>query len=426
MSDLPRKLLEKLCAIYDKIRGLFHFLGSRFMSSRYSHKKLADAGNATRNIHFGVEPDPVTGAILPPIYQTATYAQEAVGVNKGHTYTRSSNPTVATLEKKLAGIEYAAGTVAFATGLAATTTLIMSMLEQGDHIVCSDVVFGGTVRLVDTVFNKFGISISYIDAANPENIAQAIQENTKMIFLETPANPTLKLNDIAAISKIAHAKNIPVVVDNTFLTGILQRPLELGADIILYSTTKYIDGHNATVGGALLSNNKKYLEDFDYNRKNIGNIQAPMDAWLTMQGIKTLDLRVKQHSRNAQAVAEFLEQHPQVSKIYYPGLASFTQKELAASQHRDGFHGGMLAFEVVGGYEHALHVMNNVVLCTLAESLGATETIITHPASMTHVMMAVEQRLAIGVSDGLIRFSVGLEDPADIIRDLEQALAWSK
>ncbi len=396
------------------------------MSSRYSHKKLADAGNATRNIHFGVEPDPVTGAILPPIYQTATYAQEAVGVNKGHTYTRSSNPTVATLEKKLAGIEYAAGAVAFATGLAATTTLIMSMLEQGDHIVCSDVVFGGTVRLVDTVFNKFGISISYIDAANPENIAQAIQENTKMIFLETPANPTLKLNDIAAISKIAHAKNISVVVDNTFLTGILQRPLELGADIILYSTTKYIDGHNATVGGALLSNNKKYLEDFDYNRKNIGNIQAPMDAWLTMQGIKTLDLRVKQHSRNAQAVAEFLEQHPQVSKVYYPGLASFTQKELAASQHRDGFHGGMLAFEVVGGYEHALHVMNNVVLCTLAESLGATETIITHPASMTHVMMAAEQRLAIGVSDGLIRFSVGLEDPEDIMRDLEQALAWSK
>lgn len=396
------------------------------MSSRYSHKKLADAGNATRNIHFGIEPDPVTGAILPPIYQTATYAQEAVGVNKGHTYTRSSNPTVATLEKKLAGIEYATGAVAFATGLAATTTLIMSLLQQGDHIVCSDVVFGGTVRLVDTVFNKFGISISYIDAANPENIARAIQENTKMIFLETPANPTLKLNDIAAISKIAHAKNIPVVVDNTFLTGVLQRPLELGADIILYSTTKYIDGHNATVGGALLSNNKKYLEDFDYNRKNIGNIQAPMNAWLTMQGIKTLDLRVKQHSRNAQAVAEFLEQHPQVSKVYYPGLASFAQKELAATQHRGGFHGGMLAFEVVGGYEHALHVMNSVVLCTLAESLGATETIITHPASMTHVMMAAEQRLAIGVSDGLIRFSVGLEDPEDIIRDLEQALIWTK
>ena len=396
------------------------------MSSRYSHKKLADAGNATRNIHFGIEPDPVTGAILPPIYQTATYAQEAVGVNKGHTYTRSSNPTVATLEKKLAGIEYATGAVAFATGLAATTTLIMSLLQQGDHIVCSDVVFGGTVRLVDTVFNKFGISISYIDAANPENIARAIQENTKMIFLETPANPTLKLNDIAAISKIAHAKNIPVVVDNTFLTGVLQRPLELGADIILYSTTKYIDGHNATVGGALLSNNKKYLEDFDYNRKNIGNIQAPMNAWLTMQGIKTLDLRVKQHSRNAQSVAEFLEQHPQVSKVYYPGLASFAQKELAATQHRDGFHGGMLAFEVVGGYEHALHVMNSVVLCTLAESLGATETIITHPASMTHVMMAAEQRLAIGVSDGLIRFSVGLENPEDIIRDLEQALIWTK
>ncbi|MDQ5948749.1 MAG: cystathionine gamma-lyase, partial [Pseudomonadota bacterium] len=356
--------------------------------------------------------------------QTATYAQEAVGVNKGHTYSRSSNPTVATLEKKLAGIEYAAGAIAFATGLAATTALIMSLMKAGEHIVCSDVVFGGTVRLVDTVFNKFGISISYVDAADPANIAAAIQENTTLIFLETPANPTLKLNDIAAISQIARAKNIPLVVDNTFLTGILQRPLELGADIVLYSTTKYIDGHNATVGGALLANDKKYLEAFDYMRKNIGNIQAPMNAWLTMQGIKTLDLRIKQHSRNAQQVAEFLEAHPQVSKVYYPGLVSFAQQELAASQHR-GYHGGMLAFEVVGGYAHALHVMNTVVLCTLAESLGATETIITHPASMTHVMMAAEQRAKIGVTDGLIRFSVGLEDPEDIIADLEQALNWS-
>lgn len=395
------------------------------MSSRYSQKKLANAGNATRNIHFGVEPDPVTGSILPPIYQTATYAQEAVGVNKGHTYSRSSNPTVATLEKKLAGIEYAVGAIAFATGLAATTALVMSLMKSGEHIVCSDVVFGGTVRLVDTVFNKFGISISYVDAADPAKVSAAIQENTTLIFLETPANPTLKLNDIAAISQIARARNIPLVVDNTFLTGVLQRPLELGADIVLYSTTKYIDGHNATVGGALLTNNPQYLEDFDYMRKNIGNIQAPMNAWLTMQGIKTLNLRIKQHSRNAQQVAEFLEAHPLVSKVYYPGLASFAQKELAATQHIGGYHGGMLAFEVVGGYEHALHVMNTVVLCTLAESLGATETIITHPASMTHVMMAAEQRAQIGVTDGLIRFSVGLEDPEDIIADLEQALKWT-
>lgn len=394
------------------------------MTSRYSNRDLTNAGNATRNIHFGVEPDPVTGAILPPIYQTATYAQEAVGVNKGHTYSRSSNPTVATLERKLAGIEHALGAGAYATGLAATTTLIMALLKAGDHIVCSDVVFGGTVRLIDTVFNKFGITISYVDATDLAKFRAAIQENTRMVFLETPANPNLKLNDIAVLSAIAHEKNIPVVVDNTFMTGMLQRPLELGADIVLYSTTKYIDGHNATVGGALLSNSKEYLEQFDYIRKNIGNIQAPMNAWLIMQGIKTLELRLKQHSHNAQIVGEYLENHPLVSKVYYPGLKSFAQRELADRQHLGGLHGGMLAFGVSGGYEHALKVMNSVRLCSLAESLGATETIVTHPASMTHVMMSKEQREAIGLTDGLIRFSVGLEDAKDIIADLEQALIW--
>jgi len=394
------------------------------MTSRYSNRDLTNAGNATRNIHFGVEPDPVTGAILPPIYQTATYAQEAVGVNKGHTYSRSSNPTVATLERKLAGIENALGASAYATGLAATTTLIMALLKAGDHIVCSDVVFGGTVRLIDTVFNKFGITISYVDATDLAKFRAAIKDNTRMVFLETPANPNLKLNDIAALSAIAHEKNIPVVVDNTFMTGMLQRPLELGADIVLYSTTKYIDGHNATVGGALLSNSKEYLEQFDYIRKNIGNIQAPMNAWLIMKGIKTLELRLKQHSHNAQIVAEYLENHPLVSKVYYPGLKSFAQRELADRQHLGGLHGGMLAFEVSCGYEHALKGMNSVRLCSLAESLGATETIVTHPASMTHVMMSKEQREAIGLTEGLIRFSVGLEDAKDIIADLEQALTW--
>lgn len=392
------------------------------MSSRYNNKKLADAGIATRNIHFGVTPDPVTGAILPPIYQTATYAQEAVGVNKGHTYSRSSNPTVATLEAKLAGLEYAKGAVAFATGLAATTTLIMSTMVSGDHLICSDVVFGGTVRLIDTVFNRYGISVSYVDASDSEQISAAIQPNTKLIFLETPANPTVKLNDIEAICVIAKKHNILVAVDNTYLTGVLQRPLDLGADIVLYSTTKYIDGHNATVGGALISNQQKLLDEFDYIRKNIGNIQAPMNAWLIMQGIKTLELRLTQHSHNAQKVAEFLSAHPLVSKVYYPGLATFSQPELAKKQHIKGLHGGMMAFEVVGGYEHAVKVMNSVVLCTLAESLGATESIITHPSSMTHVMMSAEQRAAIGIQDGLIRLSVGLETAEDIMADLDQAL----
>lgn len=392
------------------------------MSSRYNRKKLAHAGVATRNIHLGVAPDPVTGAILPPIYQTATYAQEAVGVNKGHTYSRSSNPTVTTLEAKLAGIEYALGAVAFATGLAATTSLIMATMKQGDHLICSDVVFGGTVRLIETIFNRYGISVSYVDASNSANVSGAIQANTKLIFLETPANPTVKLNDIAAITQVAKKHNILVAVDNTYLTGVLQRPLELGADIVLYSTTKYIDGHNATVGGALVSNDQSLLTEFDYVRKNVGNIQSPMDAWLTMQGIKTLELRLIQHSYNAQKVADFLSQHPLVSKVYYPGLANFSQRELAAKQHIKGLHGGMMAFEVIGGYDHAVKVMNSVVLCTLAESLGATESIITHPSSMTHVMMSPEQRAAIGIQDGLIRLSVGLETAEDIMADLDQAL----
>lgn len=392
------------------------------MSSRYNRKKLAHAGVATRNIHLGVVPDPVTGAILPPIYQTATYAQEAVGVNKGHTYSRSSNPTVTTLEAKLAGIEYALGAVAFATGLAATTSLIMATMKQGDHLICSDVVFGGTVRLIETIFNRYGISVSYVDASNSANVSGAIQANTKLIFLETPANPTVKLNDIAAITQVAKKHNILVAVDNTYLTGVLQRPLELGADIVLYSTTKYIDGHNATVGGALVSNDQSLLTEFDYVRKNVGNIQSPMDAWLTMQGIKTLELRLIQHSHNAQKVADFLSQHPLVSKVYYPGLANFSQRELAARQHIKGLHGGMMSFEVIGGYDHAVKVMNSVVLCTLAESLGATESIITHPSSMTHVMMSPEQRAAIGIQDGLIRLSVGLETAEDIMADLDQAL----
>ncbi len=390
--------------------------------SRYANKDLTKAGVATRNIHYGVDPDPITGAILPPIYQTTTYAQEAVGVNKGHTYSRSSNPTVSMLEHKLAGIEYAKGAYAFSTGLAATTALIMAILRQGDHIVCSDVIFGGTVRLLDQIFSRYGVSATYVDAANVDNVKNAILPNTKLIFLESPANPTMKLNDISAICQVAHAHNVLVCVDNTFLTGVLQRPLELGADVVLYSTTKYIEGHNAAVGGALISNNEKLLEEFNFIRKSVGFIQSPMDAWITMQGIKTLELRVHQHSINALKVAQFLESHPLVKLVNYPGLESFKQRELAKIQHLNNLHSGMLSFEVVGGFEHALNVMNTVKLFTLAESLGATESLITHPASMTHIGMTVEQRREFGIDDGLIRLSVGLESVQDIINDITQAI----
>ena len=392
------------------------------MDSRYTKKQLDNAGLATKSIHAGVNPDPVTGAITPPIYQTATYAQEAVGVNKGHTYSRSSNPSVTMLEKKLGSIEgLSTNAVCFATGMAALTTLVLSLLAKDEHIVCSDVVFGGTVRFFDNVLSKFGISISYVDASNPDNVAQAIQKNTKLVFIETPANPTLKLNDIHAIAEITKKHNIPLAIDNTFLY-ILQPSFKLGADIVLYSTTKYIDGHNATVGGALLAKEQKYLDAFSLMRKTIGTIQAPFDAWLILQGLKTLELRMKQHSANALTVAKYLEQHPKVSRVIYPGLESFPQYELANHQHING-HGGMIAFEVAAGYDAAIIVMNNTQLAALAESLGSAESLITHPASMTHAAMTKDSRVAIGITEGMIRFSAGLENHEDIIADLDQALA---
>ena len=390
---------------------------------RYTNKQLKNAGTATISIHSGSEPDPVTGAILPPIYQTATYAQEAVGVNKGHTYSRSSNPTVVMLEKRLGAIEgVSTNAVCFATGMAALTTMVLAMLSRDEHIVCSDVIFGGTVRFFASTMSKFGVSVTYVDASNPDNVAKAIQDNTKMIFLESPANPTLKLNDIQAIADIAHAKNIPVVVDNTFLY-LIQKPFELGADIILYSTTKYIDGHNTTVGGALLAKEQHYIDAFNLMRKTIGTIQAPFDAWLIAQGLKTIELRINQHSFNALKVAEYLQSHPKVSRVIYPGLKHFPQYELAQRQHSGNRHGGMVVFEVAAGYEAAIQIMNTTELAALAESLGSTESLITHPASMTHAAMTKEARNAIGITEGMIRFSAGLENYADIIADLEQALA---
>jgi len=393
------------------------------MESRYFNRDLTEAGEATRSIHGGTSPDLVTGAILPPIYQTATYAQEGVGINKGHTYSRSSNPTVKSLELRLAAIEGSnCFATCFATGMAAMSTLLMTLMKKDEHLICSDVLFGGSVRFIDSILSKYGITASYVDAADPENVAKAIRPNTKLIFLETPANPTLKLNDIEAISKIAKKNNLPLVVDNTFMYS-LQKPFDLGADIILYSTTKYIDGHNSTVGGALLTTNQQLATDFEYTRKNLGNIQAPFEAWLILQGLKTLVLRVKQHSDNALQVAKYLKNHPKVSSVIYPGLDDFPQLELAKKQHPSGYHGGMLVFEMVEGYDKAISVMNKVKLCALAESLGSTESLITHPASMTHAAMTREAREAIGLSEGMIRLSVGLEDVADIIKDLEQAMS---
>lgn len=392
------------------------------MTSRYSQRNLNKCQIETRAVHSGSEPDPLTGAITTPIYQTATYAMEEVGVTKGYNYTRSINPTVCALEKKLAGIENALGALATRSGLAATTVLIMALLKQGDHIICTDVIFGGTIRLFNQVFTKFGISITYVDTTNIELVTNAIQDNTQMIFIETPANPLLKISDITKLGKIGQLNDITVVVDNTFLTAVGQRPLDLGADVVLYSTTKYIDGHNSTVGGALLTNNKEFLSAFDFTRNAIGCIQAPHDAWLTMQGLKTLHIRMEHHCKNAEIIAKHLQQHPLVNNVIYPGLPDFKQYELAKTQQL--CFGAMLAFEVNGGYEHAKHVMNNLKLCALAESLGAAESLVTHPASMTHKALSEEERVKIGINNGLIRLSVGLENPSDIIADLDQALQF--
>lgn len=376
--------------------------------------------DSTRAVHAGQGPDPSTGAILTPIFQTTTYVQQAVGVHKGHTYSRASNPTVSVLEACLGELEEAPPSVCFSTGLAAETALFLALLRSGDHVVVSEVCYGGTVRLLREVLSGLGVLSSFVDTRSPAAVAAALTPRTRLVFVETPANPTLALADIAALAAVTRRAGIPLAVDNTFLTPVLQRPLDLGADISVYSTTKHIEGHNSTVGGALTSRDGALLERLRFVRKSVGSIQSPFESWLTLRGIKTLPLRLRQHSAHAQEVAGWLESHPRVTRVLYPGLPSFPQHELAVRQQRG--HGGVLAFEVDGGLAAGTALMNAVRLCALAESLGAVETLITHPASMTHGDVPREQRERAGVTDGLVRLSVGLEDPGDIIADLEQAI----
>ena len=379
----------------------------------------------TLALHAGAVADPTTGALLTPIYQTTTYRQEAVGKDKGFTYSRSANPTVSALERRLAALERADYCTCYATGLAATTVLCLALLRANDHVVVSQAVYGGTVRLFNEVLAQFGVTADFVDSANEEALRAAVTARpTRFVFIETPANPTLKLTDIELAARIAHEANALLVVDNTLLTPALQRPLELQADVVLHSTTKFIEGHNATVGGALITSDAELHERFSFTRNAIGAIQSPFPAWLTLQGVKTVGLRMAQHSENALRVARFLETHPQVTKLFYPGLESFSQFELARQQQTSG--GALIAFEIEGGVEAGIRLMNSVKLCALAENLGSAETLITHPASMTHADVPAAQREAAGISDGLVRLSVGLEDPLDIIRDLEQALAQAK
>jgi cystathionine gamma-lyase len=376
----------------------------------------------TREVRAGVRPDPVTGAILTPIYQTTTYVQESVDkyLEKGYSYSRSGNPTVTALETKITALEGGVGSLCFATGMAATSCTIMGMVGSGDHIILSDVVYGGTHRVSTKVLNRWGLECSFVDTADANNVKNAIRDNTRLIFTETPANPTLKLTDIAAVSEVARAAGIPHVVDNTFLTPYYQRPLELGADITLHSTTKFMEGHNVSVGGSITAASQEHLDKIMFVRNCLGSNMTPMVAFYTLQGVKTMSTRLEAQSANALKVAQFLETHPNVDRVCYPGLESFPQKEHADSQASG--HGSMLWFEVHGGVESGKKLMDALELWSLAENLGSVESLVTHSVTMTHADMPREERLAAGITDGLVRLSAGLESAEDLIADLKQAL----
>jgi cystathionine beta-lyase/cystathionine gamma-synthase len=381
-----------------------------------------NAGAATRAIHGGRTRDTHADSILFPIYQTATYVHETVGVTKGFSYSRGANPTVDALEQAIASLEETPGAVCFRTGMAAISTLLLAVLKTGDHVVLSDVIYGGTIRLFDKVLGGLCVESSFVDCSNLQAVESAMRPKTRLLLIETPANPTLKLLDIAAVAEIAKRHKALLAVDNTFLTPLLQRPLELGADISILSTTKYVDGHNATIGGSVATRDEGLLEHLRLIRKTLGTIQAPMEAWLTLQGSKTLPARMKIHCENAQAVAQWLEWHPVVERVHYPGLASFPQREIAARQQKSG--GGMLAFELKdAAREQTMQVIDALKLCICAESLGSLETLVTHPATASHCDVPEGVRERLGVTDRLIRMSVGIEAVEDIIADLDQAIA---
>lgn len=376
---------------------------------------------ATLAVHGAGRPREATGAVLTPIYQSTTYARELLGEEPEYSYSRAANPTVSALERALGSLEGAEQAVCFGTGMAAMTTLCLSLLKAGDRVVAGAAVYGGTYRLLDQVLTPFGVESTFVDARELSAIETALEGGARLLILETPANPTLALTDIAAATRLGRAAGALVVVDNTFMTPVLQRPLELGADIVLHSTTKYMDGHNATVGGALLTTDSELRQQFFDTRKAVGTIQSPFESWLTLQGLKTLTLRVKRQSESTLEIARWLEAHPRVTNVNYPFLESFAQHDLARRQQRAG--GAILSFEVEGGYDEARALAGRVRLAYLAENLGAAETLLTHPASMTHAAMPLEYRQTVGITEGLLRISVGLEEPADIIADLDQAIA---
>lgn len=377
---------------------------------------------ATRCIHAGQAPDKETGAIMTPVYFSSTYVQDAPGEHKGYEYSRTQNPTRKALEENIASLEGAKHGLAFASGCAATSTLLLG-LETGDHILAVDDLYGGTFRLFDKVFSKMGITTSYCSLTDPKELEIAITPSTKLLWLETPTNPMLKLIDIAAVCEIAKRKGVRVVVDNTFATPALQKPLHLGADLVIHSTTKYLGGHSDVVGGAIVTSNDEWAQELRFLSNAVGAIPSPMDCFLVMRGTKTLDVRMERHMANATEIAEFLESHASVERVIYPGLKSHKQFDLCRRQMRGP--GGMMSFVIRGGLNAAVSFLRHTHIFACAESLGGVESLIEHPAIMTHASVPAATRKALGIEDGLIRISVGIEDATDLIGDLNYAFSKS-
>ncbi len=377
-------------------------------------------GFSTRAIHAGQAPDPATGAVAVPIYQTSTFAQDAIGKHRGYEYARTGNPTRAALETCIAALEGGAHGLAFASGMAAESA-IMQLLKPGDHTVAVDDLYGGSYRLFRRVLEPMGLSFSFVDGSDLNAVEKSLTDRTRLVWVESPTNPLLKLVDIEAVSRLAHARDALLVVDNTFMSPYFQRPLSLGADIVVHSATKYLGGHSDVIGGTLVVNRDDLFERLAFLQNAVGGVPGPMDAWLVLRGLKTLAVRMREHDRNAREVAAFLVDHPKVARVLYPGLPNHPQRDLARRQ-MSGF-GGMISFEVKGGLEAARRVVERTQLFTLAESLGGVESLIELPAAMTHASIPAETRRAHGVADGLVRVSVGIEDAGDLISDLDRALA---
>ena len=381
-------------------------------------KKNKQLGFATRAIHCGQEPDPLTGAVTVPIYPTSTYVQQGIGEHKGYEYSRVSNPTRTRLEENLVALEGGVAARVFASGMAAINAVV-SMLKSGDHVVCGNDLYGGTPRLFNQVMSNFGLEFSYIDTSEAANVDRAIRKNTRMVYVETPTNPLMRLSDLAAISSICRRRKVDLVVDNTFMSPYFQQPIALGADLVVHSTTKFLNGHSDGLGGVVVCAKPEHAEKLAFLQKAAGAILSPFECWLVLRGVKTLAARMEIHDRSGRVVADFLSQHPKVKAVFYPGLKNHPQHALAKKQ-MSGF-GAMITFET-GSLKNANRMLKRLRVCSLGESLGGVETLISHPATMTHAALDEKGRKAIGITDGMVRISVGIEDVNDLVDDLDQAL----